>query len=1055
VFAILVLGWRSRGEMPAELNPNVNIPYVSINTTYPGAGPQEIETLVTKPIEDAVASVNGIKNITSQSQDGVSIISIEFYLGVNPDVATADVRQKVEAARGNLPKDANEPVISKFDVNASAVLTYGLFSNTLNSRELRDLADNVIQYRIAQVAGVGEVDISGGDVREIQVECDKDRLSAYGLSIQDIVNAVQANNLNMSAGHITQGSLDFSIRTIGEFSSVDQLNNLKISVSGKNGGPPLQLRLKDVATVSDTSEEKSDYSRVDGKNSVSLSIIKLSDANPVQMADGVKAAVAEMQSQLPGGVKFVLATDTSRQVRAALEDVNLSLILGALLAVLVVFLFLHNIRGTIIVSIAIPTSLIATFIPMRFLGFTLNQMTMLGLSLVIGVLIDDSIVVLENIFRHLQRGETPREAAINGRSEIGLAALTITMVDVVVFVPIAFMGGIVGQFFRQFGLTVACATLFSLFVSFTFTPMLASRWFAIGEEVEATRGVFGAINNFYKSLENGYRKVLHWALGRDKRNSLPRRLFVFFAGYGSLILTMMFIGPMLTVQFFPSTDTGQVVATVELPPDASLDRTDAVARKIEKVMMAIPERSTVFTHVGSIDGGIRGFGDTGRQYASLTLNLTNKENLLDKVLGHKGKRTRSDQEIAEEIRQKTSDIPGALISVSAVSGIGGAAAPIQEELSGTDLNRLETVAQEIKAKITKIPGIINPDISLRTGKPEIQVKIDRLRAADAGVNISTIAGVLYDAFEGNTDAKFRDNGEEYDIRVQYNDFDRHSPSDVGDLVIPTQRGNLVELKDIADISVGQGPTKINRKNRMRQVIVSAMLLPGLASGTVQTQVDKAVASIDTSGVQLGYAGVAQTQKEEFPYMISALGLGIILVYVLMAALFDSLLHPLVIMFSLPMALIGAIGGLVVAHESLSIISMIGIIMLVGLVTKNAILLIDVTNTLRARGWLREDAVEEAGPMRLRPILMTTIAMIFAMFPIALKIGEASEMRAPLADAVIGGLILSTLLTLLVIPVTYTLFDDLQRLFIRPKKPKRPVGGGSGAKDSSLQKEKIG
>jgi HAE1 family hydrophobic/amphiphilic exporter-1 len=1032
VLALMTLGWRSMKEMPAELNPSVNIPYVNITTNYPGAGPEEIETLITKPLEDAVASVNGIKNVTSQCQDGISLISLEFYLGVNPDVAAADVRQKVAAARGNLPKDATEPIISKLDFNSQPVLSYGLKSNTLNIRELRDLADNVIQYRVAQVPGVGQVNVSGGDKREIQVNVNKDRLIAYGITIQDVVNAIQNSNVNLPGGHVTQGEKDYSIRTIGEYQSVEELRNLRISVPPKGQGSSLRINLSDLATVQDTSAERTQLSRVDGRDSVSLIISKLSDANPVQMADGVKKVVAQLEKDLPGGVQFILAMDTSRQVRAALSDVNLSLILGSLLAVLVVFLFLHNIRGTIIVAIAIPTSLICTFIPMKMFGFTLNQMTMLALSLVVGILIDDSIVVLENVYRHLARGETPREAAINGRTEIGMAALTITMVDVVVFVPIGFMGGIVGQFFRQFGITVACATLFSLFMGFTFTPMLASRWYAIGEEVEATRGFFGLLNRFYKGLDETYRRALRWAIGTDARHGTARRLMVIGLGYGGLIATMIMLGPKLGFQFVPAIDSGQIIANVELPAGSSLDETDRITKRVEQIMRKVPEAKTVFTSVGYINsgGGLSSFPQTGRQYASISLSLKDKENAMDLLHGVKGKRTRSDQEIAQDIRPQVAAIPGALITIGAVRGFGGAAAPIQMQLSGTDLNRMQQVAQQIKSRMAKVPGILDPDVSLRSGKPEVQVRVDRVKAAESGVNLRDLASALRYSFEGNNDAKYREHGEEYDIRVKFQDWNKRDPSDVGKILVPTGGGAPTELRSVANLAMGTGPTNIDRKNRMLLEIVSANLAPGFSSGNVQQQIDKAIADIDTSGVTIGYGGEVQSQQEEFPYLFGALGLGALLVYMLMAALFNSLLHPFTIMLSLPMALIGAITALVIAKEPMSIIGMIGIIMLVGLVTKNAILLVDYTNTLRARGWSRNDAIEEAGPTRLRPILMTTTAMILAMLPIALKIGEASEMRSPLAIVVMGGLILSTMLTLLIIPVTYTLFDDVQRLFTR-------------------------
>ncbi|MBW3623490.1 MAG: efflux RND transporter permease subunit [Armatimonadetes bacterium] len=1049
VAALMVLGWRSMQDMGAELNPSTNIPFVTITTVYPGAGPEEVETLISKPLEDAVASVNGIKSITSINQEGVSNVALEFYLGIDPDVAASDVRQKVDAALGELPRDAESPVIAKLDLNAQPVLTYSLSSEQLNNRELRDLAENVLQYRLAQVRGVGQVNIFGGEVREIQVKVDKDRLKAYGLTIQDVVNAVQSQNLNLPGGRLGEGDRDYSIRTLGEYASVQELRSLRISVPGRGlGGPARQINLSDVSTVTDASAERDRFARVNGKESVTLIISKLADANTVQMADGVKKAIAEME-KAHENVNFVELRDESRMVRAALHDVNISLILGSLLAVLVVFLFLHDLRGTFIVALAIPTSLVATFIPMKLFGFTLNQMTMLGLSLVVGVLVDDSIVVIENIYRHLARGETPREAALNGRSEIGLAAMTITLVDVVVFVPIGFMGGIVGQFFRQFGITVAASVLFSLLISFTFTPMLASRWYRTGEDLEhGKRGLFRLLERGLQGLDNVYRRLLHFVLGRGSRFNLGRRLMVVFLGYGLLVFSMFVLGPRLRFQFAPVIDSGQVIATIELPAGASLEESSRISRRVEQIMDQVPEKKNIFSTVGYISGGIRGAADQGRHVASVQLNLKDKENLMDRLLGHDGKRTRSDRAIAQEIRPEINRIPGAQITVGTMRGWGGGA-PIQMTLSGTDLDRLQTVAEQFRDRMAKVPGVLDPDISLRPGKPEVQVRLDRVRAADSGVNVRDAALAVRNAFAGNTDAKFRDRGEEYDIRVQYEDFDRRNPADVGQVLVPTSSGQPVDLRSIAHLSAGQGPTKIERKNRMRLVTVSANLAPGYATGNVQQAIDQAVEGVDTSGVTVGYGGEVQSQQEEFPFLMGALMLGGILVYMLMATLFNSLLHPFTIMLSLPMALIGALAALVIADEALSIIAMIGFIMLMGLVTKNAILLIDYTNTLRARGWERDDAIEEAGPTRLRPILMTTIAMIFGMLPIALRIGEASEMRAPLAIAVIGGLILSTLLTLVVIPVTYTLFDDIQRKLTRkPYKPTRtppltPVGEWTG------------
>lgn len=1030
----LVLGLRSRSEMNVDLNPKVDIPYVTITTVYAGAGPEEVETLVSKPIEDAVSAVNNVKNVTSTSQYGVSNVMLEFYVGTDLDVASSDVRQKVDGARRLLPKDVDPPVISKLDINAMPVLQLGMTGGQ-SSRELRFVADTVVKYRLAKVPGVGSVGVTGGQVREVRVSVHRDRLQSYGLSITDVCNAIQRANLNLPSGRITEGLRDYDARVIGEFQNVDELRDLRIPVRSGAGGM-LDLRLADVADVKDTVEEPSEltrvYEREDGKmkggDSVGITVTKLSDANTVQVIEGVKKELERLKPEMPKGVRFVIAMDQSTYIESALEDVNISLVLGALLAVIVIFLFLHNVRGTVICAIAIPTSMVAAFIPMRFLGFTLNQMTMLGLSLAVGILVDDSIVVLENIYRHLDRGERPREAAYNGRSEIGLAAMTITLVDVMVFVPIAFMGGVIGSFFRQFGLTVAVSTLFSLLVSFTVTPMLASRWYQVGEEVEAKHGFFALIDRFLHAIDQRYRRLLGWAL--------RYRWAVILIGVGSLFGVLRTFGPRLGVNFFPTMDRGQIAVAVELPAGSSLQKTDGIVRQVESKVNSIPEVESVFTDVGQISGGFHSSAENGRQYAAITVSLIDKRGILDAFPLTRAKgplRNRSDFQIAAEIRQRIADIPGARFTVATVSGMGsGVSAPVSIELTGFDLDRLGSLAEQIRQKIAAIPGVRDTDISLRAGKPELQVRLDRTRAAALGYDLSSVAMALRNSIEGNTDAKYRERGEEYNIRVQFADLDRDRIDSVRQVVVGsvTPRPGDTEpvyLGDIAKITYGAGPTKVDRKNRMRMVSVTGFLAPGVAMGTVQKQVDEILKSVPLGDVRMSWGGDAQMMAENFKYMFSALFLSIVLVYLLMAALFDNLLHPLTIMMSLPMALVGAVAALVLWHKPMSIISMIGIIMLVGLVTKNAILLIDYTNTLRARGMKRNDAIQQAGPTRLRPILMTTFAMIFGMLPVALEIGRASEMRSPMAVAVIGGLVVSSLLTLVMIPVVYSLFDDAMLL----------------------------
>ncbi|MDW8104869.1 MAG: efflux RND transporter permease subunit, partial [Armatimonadota bacterium] len=785
----------------------------------------------------------------------------------------------------------------------------------------------------------------------------------------------------------------------------------------------------------------------------------------------------------------------------SLTDLRVALFLAIFLAVLVVYLFLHNLRGTFIVSLAIPTSIMSTFIVMYGFDFTLNTMTMLALSLAVGILVDDSIVVLENIFRHLTNGEEPEEAAYNGRSEIGLAAITITLVDVVVFVPIAFMGGITGQFFRSFGITVAAAVLFSLLVSFTLTPMLASRWFRAGEQVEARRGLFFYFDRFYHWLDVQYRRILERALRRRwlviaignglllsillviagslvGRNFLPaaagvgvftalfgflfwflallwrsQRAPLFRAGWGTFFLALAFFlsgalgsfwgRPLLPFRFAPDQDQGLIQITVEMPAGTSLEATDRVLQRIEEVIWNTPsirkDVASVFTSVGSTTAGIFGTSGRGAQYGEVQVVCADKEALGDRLVGwlpwvkQEYLRRRPSSEIADEIRQGIGTIPGAKIVVNAISGFrGGAGAPIQIELTGQDTALLARTADQIRQLLTGIEGVVDPDTSWKLGKPELQVRLDPDKVASVNMSVAQVAAVLRTYIEGNTDTKYREEGKEYDIRVQLRPDQRTDLNIVSDLVVGYFNGRPVRLSDVGQVEMTAGPTKIDRKNRQRLVTVTAYLRPGYSPGNMQLVINEALAkaNLPPPGVRLNWAGEIQIQQEEGAYLGQALLLAIVLVYMLMAALFESLLMPLTIMLSLPQAMIGALLALILTGSSLNIVSMIGIIMLMGLVTKNAILLVDYTNTLRSRGLPRLQALLEAGPTRLRPILMTTFAMVFGMLPVALAIGRGSEFRAPLGIAVIGGLLLSTLLTLVVIPCVYTVFDDMGNWFAR-------------------------
>ncbi len=1022
--ALVVLGLQAWIKLPTELNPRVDLPSLTVMTIYPGAGPQEVEARVTRPIEDAVATVGGVRNVFSSSQEGASFVVATFPVGTDLDRVTADVREQVDLARRDLPEEAHPPIVYKLDINAQPVLVIGFYGD-LPPWELRSLADEVVKYRISQVPGVGDVRVIGGEKKEIRIEVDPGKLEVYHLSLSDIIEPLKAASLNVPAGRITRGTTQLGVRISAGFQSLGQIREVPIPVPPANQGEALRtITLGDIAEVKETVAPPEEITRVNGKDSVVLLVTKASDANTVTVVDGVKGVLKKLESLLPKGCHFVISQDQSILVREALTDVNMSLWLGAFMAVAIVFLFLHNLKGTLIVSLAIPTCIISTFLVMYFVGFTLNQMTMLALSLSVGILVDDSILILESIYRHMAQGETPREAAWNGRSEIGLADTTNTLVDVVVFVPIAFMGGIIGQFFRSFGLTVATATLLSLVVSFSLTPMLAARWYRYGEPLELKGRFFTLFNTLYHRLDRQYREVLYWAL--------RHRLLVIVAGFGSLVLSFALAWAGLGIEFLPQVDQGQVSIAVQLPPGSSLSATDAMVRQVEREVREIPEVETIFSEVGRISGGFGTLPEQGEEFGQVALRLIPKESLLEQFLGPLGphpRRKRSDSEIAEEIRKRLRNYTGAHFVVSVVRGLGTGGAPLEVVLRSQDLSALSKAAQKVRQEMMKIPGVLDPDISLRVGAPEIEVQVQREKASALGLLPGQIAKVLRSALHGETPVKFRDKGRELEVRVVIAGISQQDPSALSALPIATvtnpSSGVVTPLRlgEIAEISWGQGPIRIDRYNRIRQVVVTANLARGYPLGNVQAQIDERLRDLGLEGVSISWGGEAEELSENIPVVLNALFLAALLSYMLMAALFNSFLHPFTIILSLPMALVGAIVALVLAGETISLVAMIGIIMLTGLVAKNAILLVDYTNTLKARGYPRMEALLLAGPTRLRPILMTTLSTVFGMLPVALRIGRASEIRAPMAIAVIGGLLLSTLLTLVVIPTVYSLFDE--------------------------------
>jgi HAE1 family hydrophobic/amphiphilic exporter-1 len=904
-----------------------------------------------------------------------------------------DVRDRVSATLKKLPTGIDPPVVQKFDVGAAPVMALAL-SGSLPVRDLTKLADDVVKTRVQRIPGVGAVDLVGGQDREIHVMPDPARLEGYGLTVQDLIGALQSQNVELPAGHIEEGRREFAVKTKGEVKSTRDIAD--ILVIGQGGA---RLRVGDVATVEDGTAEARSHSSMNGVSAVGLVVRKQSGANTVEVAHKVHEELAVLGPMMAKkGARLAVPTDNAPFIEHSIEDVRFDLWFGAFLAVVVILLFLHDFRATLISALAIPTSVIATFAFIQVMGFTFNNMTMLALSLSIGMLVDDAIVVIENIHRHLEMGKPPLRAAADATGEIGLAVLATTFSIVAVFVPVAVMKGIVGRFFFQFGMTVTFAVLVSLFVSFTLTPMMSSRILRhTGDHrrnflVRGTERVLG-------SVDRGYRSLLGAAL-RHRAITLGLAALTFFAS--------IFLVTRVKSEFLPPEDRAQYQVSVELPTGTSLESTGKYVETIaEDLRKNAPGTEGTFVTIG---GGAQGQINIGSIQVIMTRRTT---------------RNFHQEAAMAWVRSRYAGVKSALISVNPISAIGGDSGfkqqPIQFNIRGTDMAELEKSARALIAELAKVKGMVDLDQSYRGGKPELSFDIDRDRAAELGVPVAAIATTLRALVAGDKVTELKEGLDLYDVTVQLPERERRGLATLANMVVRSTTGQLVPLSNLVKVNRGEGPSQIDRQARQRQITVFAGL-QGLPLGDALTVVNDAAAKTVPPHLDRDYAGMGDVMKESFGYMFVALFLAVILVYMILAAQFDSVVHPFTIMLSLPLSVVGAFGGLFFTGMTLNIFSMIGFIMLMGLVTKNAILLVDFTNHLRREGRSTVDALMEAGPIRLRPILMTTFAMIFGMLPVALALGEGGETRAPMAVAVIGGLITSTMLTLLVVPVVYTMMD---------------------------------
>jgi len=1015
VFVVLVLfGLISYNQLSYNLLPKFEANVVSVMTTYRGASADEVETNVTKHIEDAVSAIEGLDQINSTSQEGVSSVIIQLKQGVSVDLAQQEAQRKVEQVISLLPDDADRPVINKFSTDEIPVLRMGVTAN-LSPSALYDLIDDKLKPQLSNVAGVGQVTIIGGTERQIQVNISQDKLKAYHLSISQVSAAINNANTSYPAGQVkTQGD-QLSIRFDAKLTTVENLRNVIVGKSS-NGG---QIFLRDIAEVYDGVADATAVNHINGRPSVALQIQKQSDANAVDVSKLTRERLTSLEKQYASqGLKFNIASDQSIYTLASADAVVFDLGLAVLIVSVVMLLFLHSFRSSMFILVALPSSMIPTFILMSVMGFSLNLMTLMALSLVVGILVDDSIVVLENINRHMEMGKSRWQAALDGRAEIGFTALAITLVDVVVFVPLALTQGLIGNILREFSLVVVFSTLMSLLVSFTLTPLLASRFGKV--EVLDKNTLWGRLNlgfeRFLDNVKEEYGRILTWVLGH-KRYIFLLSIFLIV---GSIALVP---GGFVGAAFMQQSDRGELNVSLELAPTASVYQTNQLAQRVEKILLAKPEVTKVFTNVG---------------YSSTGLGTTSNSNITDLTvqLVDKKERTVSSEEFGQNIQKEILQIPGVKVTVAPTSITGNAnQAPIQVAVKGTDMAVIRKTAAQVKEIVASVPGTSNVDYSVDDPKPEVGVTLDREKMAQLGINAAEVGATLQTAFRGDDRSKFKQNGKEYDIMVNLDQIDRSKADDIRQLTFVNNQGQTFELSQFATVKEGMGESVLQRIDRLSSITINSQVV-GRPSGSIGADIQAKMAKVKLpEGISIEYRGDLKNQADAFGSLGAALLLGIVLIYLIMVALYESTIYPFVVLFSIPVALVGALTALALTMESLTIFSIVGMIMLLGLVAKNAILIVDFANQLKEEGYALKEALIEAGKERLRPILMTTIAMIAGMLPIALASGDGAEVKNGMAWVIIGGLTSSLLLTLFLVPSAYYVVDRIKERFARRKKRK--------------------
>lgn len=998
VGALVVFGVVAYRSIGVALYPDVDIPVVTVTVIYEGASPDVVETDVTEPLEEALSTISGVKTMRSETSEGVAQVFIEFELETNVDVASQDVRDKVASVRAELPADVEAPVIEKFDPDSAPIVDMVL-SGPTSIRELTRYAEDELKPRIETIDGVGGVRLIGGREREVRVWLRVQDLKSHGLSAQDVIDCLKKENVEFPGGRIESESGEMVVKARGRVERVGDFRDLV--VARQPGG---LVRLRDVAFVEDGMEDERSIARLNGDRAVSLSVRQQSGTNMVTVAGEVKAKLDAIRAELPEGYELLVIQDLSEFVSASVDEAQGELLRGGCLAVLVILLFLRSLRGAFVSAVTIPATIISTYAFMMAMGFTMNMMSLLALSISVGMIIDDSIVVLENAYRHMQDGLSRVEAAITAMREIGFAVVATSLAIGAVFVPVAFMDGLVGRFFFEFGMTVTFAVVISTFIALTLSPMLCSKVLKLSSGRGQTSNL---IERAFKKVESIYGRLLRFAL-RRRAIVLVAAIGIFV---GSLALT-----PFLGQEFTPALDEGQFNIQIEAPVGSSLAQTDRLAREIESRMGDIPGVADIYTTVGGQFEGSVGV-------ASVMVKLIDGP-----------ERTLTQEQAMNLAREMLADLSHLRISVNPVERMGGGgfrSAPIQYNVRGSDLAELDAFASEVIANMEEIPGIVDINTTSEAGKPEVSLEIKRNRAADLQVSVEDLGKVVRTLIGGQKVSTFEDDGENIDVRVRLVGTQRDRPAEILALPVRSKHGELLELRNLVAVEKTTGAVKIDRQDRQRQITVLANLESHKPLGEAMEDLRGIETQVGLpEGVETVFTGSGELMAESFASILFSLFLAIVLTYMILSAQFESFIHPLTIMLSLPLSIGGALGALALTGRTLNIFSMIGMVMLMGLVTKNAILLVDYTNLLRSRGMSKNDALLSAGPVRLRPILMTAFSTIAGMIPIAIGLGEGSESRAPMGTCVVGGMLTSTLLTLVVIPVMYSVADDLRNLIPR-------------------------